>query len=137
MTHGGIVAQLRQIKPLSTPLQQKTRSQLETEMRNSEIFAANVPRYTSYPTAPHFHTGIDQQIYRRWLAALPVETPLSLYLHIPFCDTLCWFCGCHTTAVNNYTPVSDYFDLLLREIGWVSAGGQTVRPLHAALPLDR
>ncbi|HWU54210.1 MAG TPA: hypothetical protein VN175_01830, partial [Rhizomicrobium sp.] len=64
---------------------------------NREIlksFAARVPRYTSYPTAPHFHPGIDQAVYRRWLAEIAADTPLSLYLHIPFCDTLCWFCGC-------------------------------------------
>jgi oxygen-independent coproporphyrinogen-3 oxidase len=52
-----------------------------------------VPRYTSYPTAPHMHAGIGAETAGRWLAAIPPATPLSLYLHIPFCDTLCWFCG--------------------------------------------
>lgn len=88
--------------------------------RIAELFAANVPRYTSYPTAPHFHTGIREQRYRNWLAELPTGTPLSLYVHIPFCDTLCWFCGCHTSVVNNYRPVRDYMGLLLREIGLVA-----------------
>ncbi|MEJ0026608.1 MAG: oxygen-independent coproporphyrinogen III oxidase [Rhizomicrobium sp.] len=90
-------------------------------MRNAEeIFAARVPRYTSYPTAPHFHAGIDAAVYRGWLRALDPDAPLSLYVHIPFCDTLCWFCGCHTKVVNAYSPLAGYLDLLLREIDLVS-----------------
>lgn len=86
----------------------------------STLFAARVPRYTSYPTAPHFHTGIDASVYRDWLGKLKSGLPLSLYCHIPFCDTLCWFCACHTTVVNRYAPVSAYRDLLLKEISLVS-----------------
>lgn len=89
-------------------------------MQASEIFEAKVPRYTSYPTAPHFHAGIGPQVYRHWLAELDSQSPLSLYLHIPFCDTLCWFCGCHTSVVNNYAPVAEYCDLLLREMASVA-----------------
>lgn len=85
-----------------------------------EIFRARVPRYTSYPTAPHFHGGIDGGVYRNWLATLEPGTPLSLYFHIPFCDTLCWFCACHTTAINNYGPLGAYCDLLLQEIDLVA-----------------
>ncbi len=48
-----------------------------------ERLAAPVPRYTSYPTAPHFHAGVTSDTYRRWLSALPDEASLSLYLHIP------------------------------------------------------
>ena len=47
--------------------------------------------------------------------------PLSLYLHVPFCDTLCWFCGCHTKIVNHYSPLASYLDLLLKEIEAVAA----------------
>jgi oxygen-independent coproporphyrinogen-3 oxidase len=86
----------------------------------AEMFAAAVPRYTSYPTAPHFHAGIEAGTYGEWLRALSPDEPLSLYLHIPFCDTLCWFCGCHTTAVTTYKPVIDYCDLLLQEMLLVS-----------------
>jgi len=87
----------------------------------AKLYSANVPRYTSYPTAPHFHTGVGEAEYRDWLKALPRDAPLSLYLHIPFCDTLCWFCGCHTTVVNSYAPVSEYCGLLLKEIAMVCA----------------
>ena len=89
-------------------------------MHKSELFAARVPRYTSYPTAPHFHSGIDYQAYGRWLADIPPGTPISLYLHVPFCDTLCWFCGCHTSVVNNYAPVEEYCGLLMAEIALVA-----------------
>jgi len=85
-----------------------------------EMFAANVPRYTSYPTAPHFHGGIDGPVYRGWLAELPRDEKLSLYVHIPFCDSLCWFCACHTSAVNNYAPVEAYCEHLLQEIDRVA-----------------
>ena len=61
-----------------------------------------VPRYTSYPTAPHFNESIDSTVYSGWLRELPANAAISLYLHIPFCDSLCWFCGCHTRVVNRY-----------------------------------
>jgi len=80
-----------------------------------------VPRYTSYPTAPHFHSGIGPETYDGWLSALVPGAPLSLYVHIPFCDSLCWFCGCHTRVVRRYSPVAHYVDLLLRELSLVAA----------------
>lgn len=92
-----------------------------------------VPRYTSYPTAPHFHTGIDAATYRRWLGDLPDDAPLSLYLHIPFCHSLCWYCGCHTTVVRRHQPVAEYLDLLRREIELVAdaaSPGHRVSHLH-------
>ncbi len=79
-----------------------------------------VPRYTSYPTAPHFTPDVDREVYREWLAALPGDAVLSLYLHVPFCDTLCWFCGCHTRVVNRYDPIARYSRLLEREIDLVA-----------------
>jgi len=98
-----------------------------------QIYSAHVPRYTSYPTAPHFHKGVDGAAYGQWLGALPAGMPLSLYLHIPFCDTLCWFCACHTTVVNNYGPVRDYVERLQREIqliGGMLKGHHPVSHIH-------
>jgi oxygen-independent coproporphyrinogen-3 oxidase len=89
--------------------------------RSIDLLAARVPRYTSYPTAPHFHPGVGAAIFRSWLERLPEKTPLSLYLHFPFCDTLCWFCGCHTRVVNTYRPVDDYLRWLFREIDLVAS----------------
>jgi len=97
-----------------------------------DLFAARVPRYTSYPTAPHFHAGVSEQTFRTWLRALPPGLPLSLYVHIPFCDTLCWFCGCHTTVVNRYSPVTSYLNNLFTEIANVGPllKGHPVTHLH-------
>jgi len=99
-------------------------------MLKTDLFAARVPRYTSYPTAPHFHSGVDHATYRRWLKEIPAETPLSLYVHVPFCDTLCWFCGCHTTVVNHYAPVLDYCGLLAQETALVAEALGTRRPVR-------
>ncbi len=84
-----------------------------------EKYAAPVPRYTSYPTAPHFTPDVDGESYGRWLSELPTSDLLSLYVHVPFCDTLCWYCGCNTKATQKYEPVAQYVDVLLAEIAAV------------------
>ena len=83
-------------------------------------YSKPVPRYTSYPTAPHFHAGITSQTYLDWLADLPPSTPISLYVHVPFCDRLCWFCGCHTKQVLRYDPIATYLKSVHREIETVA-----------------
>lgn len=75
-----------------------------------------VPRYTSYPTAPHFHAGVGNADYAGWLKTLLPATALSLYVHIPFCDRLCWFCGCHTKQVLRYDPIAAYLPGMFREM---------------------
>ncbi|KRA43200.1 oxygen-independent coproporphyrinogen III oxidase [Devosia sp. Root635] len=86
-----------------------------------ERYSAPVPRYTSYPTAPHFHAGITPDTYARWLGEVPNAATISLYLHIPYCDRLCWFCGCHTKHTLRYEPIAQYLLALYAEIDWVSA----------------
>lgn len=83
-------------------------------------YSRPVPRYTSYPTAPHFHAGIGNSEYASWLSALPAETDLSLYVHIPFCDRLCWFCGCHTKQVLRYDPIAAYLPSVHKEMDTVA-----------------
>ena len=98
-----------------------------------EKYDRPAPRYTSYPTAPHFHPGIGADDYLRWLGDLPGEVPLSLYFHVPFCKRMCWYCGCHTKVVQRYGPVSDYARLLLRETALIAAaisGAQPVTHIH-------
>ncbi len=97
-----------------------------------DLFSARVPRYTSYPTAPHFHAGVTDATLRQWLHDLPEGMPLSLYVHIPFCDTLCWFCGCHTTVVNHYSPLQSYLKHLYAEIANIGPllKGHPVTHLH-------
>jgi oxygen-independent coproporphyrinogen-3 oxidase len=82
--------------------------------------AAALPRYTSYPTANHFHAGVGTGDYRRWLAALPEGAALSLYLHIPFCQSLCWYCACSTKATRRYEPVARYLESLEAEMATVA-----------------
>jgi oxygen-independent coproporphyrinogen-3 oxidase len=84
-------------------------------------YGAPVPRYTSYPTAPHFQPGVTAETYRGWLGKIGRESSLSLYFHVPFCAEMCWYCGCHTKIVKRYQPVGDYAQLLGREIA-LSAG---------------
>lgn len=75
---------------------------------------ANLPRYTSYPTAPQF-AALDEDSYRDWLGGIGTETALSLYLHIPFCRALCWYCGCHSTITRNEDRIARYAGALHAE----------------------
>ena len=78
-------------------------------------YDGRAPRYTSYPTAVQFSPEVTAQTYRDWLGKLPAAEPVSLYLHIPFCARLCWYCGCNTRAVNHHAPIGDYVRYLLAE----------------------
>jgi oxygen-independent coproporphyrinogen III oxidase len=91
-----------------------------------------IPRYTSYPTAVQFGPDIDAGRYQHWLATLPPDAAVSIYIHVPFCTALCLYCGCHTTVVRRYAPVADYVDLLQREIGAIGSvvGRRTVTQVH-------
>ncbi|MEH6526677.1 MAG: oxygen-independent coproporphyrinogen III oxidase [Sneathiella sp.] len=76
----------------------------------------SVPRYTSYPTAPHFSSRIDARTYRRWLEELNADKPLSIYVHVPFCRKMCWYCGCHTKVTAKYEPIAKYVRAMQTEI---------------------
>ena len=67
-----------------------------------------LPRYTSYPTAPHFSPAVGEQNYRNWLKSVPVRQPASIYLHVPFCRSMCWYCGCHTSVTKRDDPIATY-----------------------------
>jgi oxygen-independent coproporphyrinogen III oxidase len=79
-----------------------------------------LPRYTSYPTAPHFSTAIGPDAYTGWLAAIPSNACTSLYLHVPFCRAMCWYCGCHTTVARRDEPIAVYEAALRCEIDRVA-----------------
>ena len=81
---------------------------------------ARLPRYTSYPTAPQFSPTIDADTYEGWLSKLLAGDPVSLYLHIPFCRAMCWYCGCHTTITRQDEPILDYLAVLRKEIRMVA-----------------
>lgn len=91
------------------------------------------PRYTSYPTAPHFHSGIDGNVYAQWLGQLTQGQTLSIYIHIPWCDRLCWFCGCNTKQTLKYEPLKTYLTALENEMETISGlidPGCQVTALH-------
>ncbi|WP_084421370.1 oxygen-independent coproporphyrinogen III oxidase [Henriciella litoralis] len=90
-----------------------------------EFAGAQVPRYTSYPTAVDFGASIGAENVDGWLADMPDGAPLSVYVHIPFCRKLCWYCGCATSVPNGYDRIAAYFDVLLHEIDlWAERAGR-------------
>ena len=91
-------------------------------------YDANAPRYTSYPTAAQFTPAVGAGQWGDWLARAPLDQAVLLYLHIPFCKRLCWYCGCNTRAMNRESVIASYVDLLLREADLVLARiGRPVR----------
>lgn len=101
-------------------------------MNNPLVLAErNVPRYTSYPTAPHF-SAVGHETYAGWLAALPREARLSLYLHVPYCENICLYCGCLTKAVRRRDPIDIYAAHLAAEIDLLAAAlpARSVAHLH-------
>ena len=94
------------------------------------------PRYTSYPTAPHFHDGFKHEQYLDEIIRTNQNdnTPdLSLYFHIPFCDTLCYFCGCNMIISRNRDRISDYVNAVKNEIDMLRTylkSGRKVSQIH-------
>ena len=89
--------------------------------RHARYSEQRLPRYTSYPTAPHFHAQVGDAVYRNWLAALAPAEPVSLYLHVPFCRQLCWYCACHTVVTRHDDRVLAYAATLERELELLAA----------------
>ena len=75
-----------------------------------------VPRYTSFPTAVQFKPTASQSDFTKQLSALTPNQAISIYIHIPFCHSLCHYCGCHTKIVHTYSPIGKYIGTLLQEI---------------------
>ena len=88
---------------------------------------ARLPRYTSYPTAPKFSQDVGPRHYADALGQIAMSTT-SLYVHIPFCRSMCWYCGCHTTITERDKPILDYLEVLRQEIELVAGA--------AGCPLD-
>jgi oxygen-independent coproporphyrinogen-3 oxidase len=92
------------------------------------------PRYTSYPTAVEFHDGFGEDQYRAACERSNLAgRPLSLYFHIPFCDTVCFYCACNKVATKDRTLAQPYLDRVHRELEMqrgLFADGRRVEQLH-------
>ncbi len=98
----------------------------------AKYLTERIPRYTSYPPAPHFSSATGPSSYRDWLCTLPDSARLSLYLHVPFCRSLCWYCGCNTNIVRHWDAIERYMRTLQREIALVArlTGSRRVAHIH-------
>lgn len=87
---------------------------------HADLLARPAPRYTSYPTAAEFHDGFGAAAQREGLASVAPDEPISLYLHIPYCEKICFYCGCNTGAANRSARLENYLARLEDEIEWVA-----------------
>jgi len=81
-------------------------------------YGGNGPRYTSYPTADRFMEAFDARAYAHWLGRRDIggfARPLGLYVHVPFCDTLCFYCACNKIGAKDRARGTKYVDYVLRE----------------------
>lgn len=94
------------------------------------------PRYTSYPTADRFVPAFGAGTYAHWLGRSSVDDighPLSLYMHLPFCNTVCFYCGCNKIVTRDHSRSARYVRYLEKEIGLVASligGGRSVSQMH-------
>ena len=96
-----------------------------------DLAARSVPRYTSYPTAAEFTDAVGVRDHAEALAGLGRDDRLSLYVHVPYCQEICWYCGCNTGPVGRTSRLDAYVEALIAEIALVaerSAG--TVNRVH-------
>ena len=108
-------------------------TQLDEAVSLETVIRATVPRYTSYPTAPHFSAEVSPEAYGDFLdRAATEEGPVSLYVHIPFCHSICHYCGCTTKASRRYAPIEAYVEVLRSEIAMVAEriGRRSVSHIH-------
>jgi len=99
-------------------------NQLVVDLELIRRLDKNGPRYTSYPTADRFHDGFKADNYKAWLAKRESDggsKPLSLYFHIPFCNTLCFYCACNKIITKDFSKAATYVDYLIKELSLQAA----------------
>ncbi|MDO8414017.1 MAG: oxygen-independent coproporphyrinogen III oxidase [Gallionellaceae bacterium] len=109
---------------------------LEVDVELIRKLDRNGPRYTSYPTADRFVEAFNADSYQSWVAKRNlggVQRPLSIYVHIPFCNTLCFYCGCNKVITKDKSKAALYLEYLKKEIAMQGAlfqGDSLVTQLH-------
>ncbi len=107
--------------------------QNESQLARLGLFDARVPRYTSYPTSPKFSDAVGSRQFLQWIEAIAPGSQISLYLHVPFCRRLCWFCACRTQGTSSEDPVIAYVETLKTELAMLRRRlpeGVTLSRLH-------
>lgn len=84
--------------------------------RDALWLGRQAPRYTSYPPATAFQDGFTPEAYKAVLRTMAPEEPVSLYLHVPFCQALCLYCGCHTCPTQRHERITDYLAAVHKEL---------------------
>src|SRR5487761_2184363 len=110
--------------------------QLEVDLDLIRRLDKNGPRYTSYPTADRFVEAFNAELYAQWVGKREVggiSRPLSLYVHIPFCNTLCFYCACNKVVTKDFSKADQYVRYLVKEIEMQAAllgNDRRVEQLH-------
>ncbi|MDD2776188.1 MAG: oxygen-independent coproporphyrinogen III oxidase [Gallionella sp.] len=112
-------------------------TQLDLDLELIRRLDKNGPRYTSYPTADRFTDAFNAERYQQWVAKREtdggVARPLSLYIHIPFCNTLCFYCACNKVITKDRSKSAEYVRYLLKEMAMQAdmlGKGQVIEQLH-------
>ena len=114
----------------------KASSELEVDLELIRRLDKNGPRYTSYPTADRFVEAFNAESYRSWMSKREIggiNRPLSLYVHIPFCNTLCFYCACNKEITKDRSRAVDYVRYMIKELGMQAAllgEGLRIEQLH-------
>lgn len=104
-----------------------------SHIQTNSWLGLEAPRYTSYPTAHHFSPSVNAAQQAQWVGQVREGEGVSVYVHVPFCREMCWFCGCHTKMTKRYEPIAKYVQTLLQEIALIKAqlGGRgSLRNIH-------
>jgi oxygen-independent coproporphyrinogen-3 oxidase len=122
--------------PFAAPAPATSEAPLVVDTALLARYGGNGPRYTSYPTADRFVEAFDAKAYRHWLGQRGIGgsgRSLGLYVHVPFCDTLCFYCACNKIATKDQAKARRYTQYMLREIDLVAAavaGERRVTKMH-------